>query len=194
VSVGLRVRTCVVLGLIGLPVCSTAADVQTYAARHGESYEIEASARLDADVQVAWDVLTDYERLPEFIPGIHSSKVVSRHGGEVLLDQRGMAGLWFLSFPVEVRLAIVEMPPERVESRAIAGNFKEMRGTYRLEAQESGLRLYFSGMFTPDFSIPPVIGTMVVRHSLEQRFRAMVDEILRRQAAMEGRTLPESGS
>jgi hypothetical protein len=34
----------------------------------------------------------------------------------------------------------------------------------------------------PDFAVPPVIGKMVVRNVLAEQFRAMVEEIVRRDA------------
>jgi ribosome-associated toxin RatA of RatAB toxin-antitoxin module len=163
-------------------VPALAADVEVQASRHGDAFEVSANALLDADAGVAWDVLTDYDRLSEFIPGMHSSKLVSREANRAIVDQRGEASLLFFHFPIEVRLAIEEHRPDRIESQAVSGNFRELKGLYRLEAEGERLRLIYHGTFTPDFDIPPLIGTMVVRHTLEQRFGAMVTEILRRQS------------
>ena len=87
----------------------------------------------------------------------------------------------FFSFPMQVRLEIEEYPYERIFSRAIEGNFKEMFGAYTLEARGRRLLLRYTGTLTPDFSIPPLIGTILVRNTVKKRFSAMVDEILRRQ-------------
>lgn len=173
---------------------ASAADVNVRAERLGDTFEVEANARFRADPEIAWEVLTDYERLPDFIPGMHSSKIVSRAGRHVVVDQRGEARLLFFSFPIEVRLAIEEIPRERIESYATSGNFRELSGAYRLESRDGELHLLYEGRFTPAFDIPPLIGTMVVRHTLEQRFGAMVKEILKRQAAGHRQSLPESGS
>jgi ribosome-associated toxin RatA of RatAB toxin-antitoxin module len=159
-----------------------AAAIDVKAARQGNTFEVSADAVLQADAAVAWEVLTDYDRLADFIPGMHSSTLVSRDGNRAVVDQRGEASLLFFHFPIEVRLAIEEQPPERIESRAVAGNFRELEGAYRLEADGARLRLQYHGRFTPDFDIPPLIGTMLVRHTLQLRFGAMVEEILRRQA------------
>ena len=40
---------------------------------------------------------------------------------------------------------------------------------------------------TPDFFVPPFIGTWVLRHHVQETFGALVDEIIRRQHA----SLPE---
>lgn len=163
--------------LLILPATGRTADITVQTTRHGDSFEVEAVAEIEADVVDAWKVLTDYDRLAEFIPGMLESRVVSRDGSNVLVDQRGEASLLFFTFPMRVRLAIEEYPNDRIVSSAISGNFKEMHGVYHLQALDAGLRLRYEGKFTPDFGVPPLVGTLVVRSTVERRFSAMVREI-----------------
>lgn len=166
---------------LAFPALCHAADISLQAARHGDSFEVEATAEFEAEVALAWEVLTDYNRLSEFIPGMHSSRIVSRSKRSVVVDQSGEARLLFLSYPIQVRLEVEEFPYERIVSRAIEGNFKDLRGAYILEARGRRLLLHYTGSLTPDFSIPPLIGTILVRNTVAKRFGAMVDEIMRRQ-------------
>ena len=168
------------VGNIEVPV------IEVKAVRNGETFDVEASAEFDAGIELAWAVLTDYDRLAEFIPGMHQSRVVSREGHAVVVDQSGEASLLFLTFPIQVRLAIEEQPFDRIESHAISGNFRELSGNYRLEVNGARLTLRYSGRMTPDFAVPPLIGTLLVRNTAARRFRAMVDEILRRQSGRDG--------
>lgn len=163
--------------LLVLPATGRVAEISIHTTRHGDSFEVEAVAEIKADVAVAWKVLTDYNRLAEFIPGMQESRVVSRDGFKVVIDQRGEVGLLFFTFPMRVRLATEEFPNDRIVSDAIAGNFKELHGVYHLQARGTGLRLRYEGKLTPDFGIPPLIGTFVVRSTVERRFSAMVREI-----------------
>lgn len=87
----------------------------------------------------------------------------------------------FVGFPIDVRLTVTEYPFERVVSRATAGNFREMLGAYRLHEEEGKMRLHYTGRMIPDFAIPPLVGTLVFRHNIETTFRALVEEIERRQ-------------
>lgn len=168
-----------VLGLLllVLPATVQAAEISVHATRHGDSFEVDASAEINADVKDAWKVLTDYGRLAEFIPGMQESRVVSRDGSSVVVDQRGEASFLFLTFPMRVRLAIEERPYERIVSTAIAGNLKELHGVYHLEPRGARLQLRYEGNFTPDFGFPPLLGTLIVRTTVERRFSAMVREI-----------------
>ncbi len=179
---------------LAFPALCQAADISLEATRHGDSFKVEAVAEFEAEVTLAWEVITDYDRLSEFIPGMHSSRIVSRSKRSVIVDQNGEARLLFLSFPIKVRLEVEEFPYERVVSRAIEGNFKDLRGVYTLEARGRRLLLHYTGSMTPDFSIPPLIGTFLVRNTAEKRFGAMVDEIMRRQRLLELPVATPSGS
>ncbi len=166
------------LGLLALaaPV-ALATDVSVKTTRHGNRFDVTATAEISARRADAWEVLTDYGRLAEFVPGVLESRVLSRNGSSVVLDQRGETRLLFLRFPLYVRLAIDEFPPDRIVSRAIAGNFKELHGVYYLQQRGSGVQLRFDGGFTPDFGVPPLIGTLLVGNAIERRFVALVREI-----------------
>jgi ribosome-associated toxin RatA of RatAB toxin-antitoxin module len=155
---------------------AAAADVSVEATRDGEAVEVEAVADLAAGLARAWQVLTDYNRFSEFVPNLHASRVVSRAGTSVVVDQKGEARFLFFSYPMEVRLAVTEYPRQRIESRAIAGNFRELRSVYTLEAREGAVRLRYQGRLVPDFQLP-LFHTYVLRSNVEATFRAMVEEI-----------------
>jgi len=181
------------LAALAVPVMSQATDMTIHAVRHGESFEFEAVSEFEADLVQVWEVLTDYDRFSDFIPGMQTSQIIARDPRNVVVDQRGEVSLLFFTFPIRVRLAIEEYPYRRIISRAIKGDFKELRGVYNLEAHGRRIRLFYSGQVTPNFSVPPLISTILVRHIVEKRFSAMVDEILRRQRARNPQALSSWG-
>ena len=154
-----------------------AAEVVVNVTRSGDALEVEASAEFDGNIRRTWQVLTDYDRLADFIPDLQASRVISREGNRLEVEQKGQARLLFVGFPIELRLAITEYPYERLVSRAIAGNFREMVSTYRLEAGQGRVLLRYTGRMVPDFVIPPLIGPLILRTSVETTFRALVNEI-----------------
>ena len=163
---------------------SAAQDVEIEAQRQGESVEIKAHALLAAPAALVWEVLTDYERLPGFIPGIAKSVVRERQGNMLLIEQTGAARFLFFSFPIEVRYQVTERPPQWVESRSVGGNLKRMNGRYDLEpgAEPLTIRLRYHGLIEPDFQLPPFVGVAALRSMAEEQFTAMVAEIERRAA------------
>ena len=156
--------------------------VRVDARRDGPAVVVEALAIVAADARVAWTVLTDYDHYAQFVPDLKSSEVLARSGASAIVEQRGVAGLFFFHFPLEVRLAVTEQPFHTVECQAIAGNFKEMTGVYRLTPVPEGVRLAYSGRLVPAFSLPPILGLPAVRASVERQFRGLVNEILRRES------------
>ena len=150
--------------------------------RDGDFITVKASAELKASPRIAWEVLTDYDHLAQFIPDMHSSRVLRREADGVVVEQKGEFGFLFFRQRIEVTMAVSEEPPRRVVARAIAGNMKDMEGRYELQPSETGIKLGYYGRFVPDFFLPPLIGMPMVRRSLERRFRAMVEEIERRDA------------
>jgi ribosome-associated toxin RatA of RatAB toxin-antitoxin module len=160
-----------------------AVEIRVTAQRDGDAVLVEASADVHADRQIAWDVLTSYDHYAEFIPDLRSSRILARSGATAIVEQTGVAGVFFYHFPMEVRLAVTEEPFETVHSQAIAGNFREMIGVYKLQPTADGVRFLYSGRLVPAFRLPPLIGLPAVRASVERQFRGLVQEIERRAAA-----------
>jgi hypothetical protein len=78
---------------------------------------------------------------------------------------------------------VTEWPQQRIAAHAIGGNLKQMDGSYTLETQADGrVRLAYSARLVPAFAIPPLVGKPVLRQLLKRQFRALVDEIQRREA------------
>jgi ribosome-associated toxin RatA of RatAB toxin-antitoxin module len=176
---GLRWPLLLALALASAASLADPGVIQVEARREGEAVLVKASARLTADLTRAWEVLTDYERYAQFVPDLKSSRVISRSGHVAIVDQRGEAGFFLFHYPVEVQLEVTEQPYQRVTSRALSGNFKEMVGVYELLDQPDGLRFEYSGRLVPSFRLPPLIGVAAVRSAVEKQFSALVREIQR---------------
>ncbi|MGC2519351.1 MAG: SRPBCC family protein [Burkholderiales bacterium] len=177
-------------GALCAPAAAPAQQISIETSGHGDLVTVTASAELRVDARTAWNVISDYDHLAEFIPDMRSSRVVLRNGDGLIVEQKGEFGFLFFRQPVEVKLAVVEYPPQRIVARAVGGNLREMEGRYELENLPSGVRLSYFGRLVPEFSLPPIIGRMVVRSVLAKQFTAMVKEILRRDALAPGAPQP----
>jgi ribosome-associated toxin RatA of RatAB toxin-antitoxin module len=161
-------------------------DVSIRTARDGEFITVAASAVMKVDQGVAWAVLSDYDHLARFIPDMKSSRVVSRDGNRIRVQQEGDVGFFFYREPVNMLLEVHEEPPSRITARGIEGNIRGLETRYELRVLEAGIKLDYAGRFVPDFSIPPLIGMPLMNRLIERRFRAMVAEIQRRDALERG--------
>ncbi len=177
----MKVRAAAALLLLLAASAVNAQRVSVEARRDGDAVLVEARAQFKADARLAWEVLTGYDRYALFVPDLTSSHILVRAGDTAIVEQKGMAGFFLFRFPLEVRLAVTEQPFEQVSARAIAGNFKEMTGLYRLASDGEDLQFSYSGRLVPAFDLPPLVGTAAVRIAVEKQFVALVREILRRE-------------
>jgi carbon monoxide dehydrogenase subunit G len=162
---------------------AAADDVSVDVSRNGRSFAVQASATIGAPAAVVWEVLTDYDRLASFIPGLSASSVNKRSGNRVQLEQKGEARFLFFSYPIEVVLEVLESPQSAISSRAVGGNLRRMNGRYDVKNSGNGVSLRYAGQLEPDFELPPIVGTLAVRTMVKEQFGAMVAEIERRAAA-----------
>ena len=166
------------------PWAAAATGFEVKAVRAGDLIEVRAHATINAPLAVVWATLTDYERLPEFIPGLKKSRVIARQGATATIAQSGEAHFLFLTIPIEVTVESTERPPN-IEVRRIAGNLRYLQGRYETEvlADADQVQLRWIGAIAPKADLPPLIGEALLRQLIEDQFSGMVREIERREAA-----------
>lgn len=154
---------------------------------------VRAAVELLADRHTTWQTVTDYERLPQFVPGIRSVRVLSwrRQGAteRLLIEQSGeLRLLWFVR-PVHVWLDVVHEAPETVLARTVLpsgvraaqSTLRDFEGSYTLiEIDAMRTRLLYRARIEPVQPLLPFLGTLVVRQTVRAQFEAMADEIERR--------------
>lgn len=204
-----RAIGCVLIGLLallGLPGAADAATSSVTVERDGDRFTVAAEAVIDADPRILWETLTDYERLPQFIPGITRTRVLSRSeladGEQLRVEYAGRFNLLLWMLPTQVWLDVRHTPLKEVVARSIAPpphtadevqavpTLRAFSGRYTLDVLSraaAGLprvRLGYRAQFELAEPLPPVIGpifgTVAVRHALREQFDAMVAEIERR--------------
>ena len=173
------------LGLLMAPAprsARAAEDVSVEAIRRDDALEVVCRATLDAPLGVVWATLTDYDRLAEFIPGMHISRVIERRGAVVVVEQSGEARFLFIAHPIEVTLVSTESPPHALAVSMLKGNLKRLDGAYRIEPQGAARILLTWRGTVEALEMPPLIGEILMRSNIEDQFRGMVREIDRRTA------------
>jgi hypothetical protein len=83
----------------GLVRAAAAEAIETRIERQGEYITVSASALMQVDARIAWEVLSDYDNLARFIPDMTSSRAVSRSGNRVRVEQKGEFGFFFYKQP-----------------------------------------------------------------------------------------------
>jgi ribosome-associated toxin RatA of RatAB toxin-antitoxin module len=152
--------------------------------RNGEAlFEVTAIGFVRATPEQAWRVLTDYDRLPDFVPDLVSARLLSRSGNVARIEQKNNAGIMFVSHTVRMVLQVEEAPCSTIDVRLIEGDMKRYDIHWDLEPESvdgmPGTRITFSGVMEPKFLVPPLFGRAVVQTSLKNTLEAVVAEIER---------------
>ena len=172
-------RVCLLAMLLAVAAVTpaTSADVSFAASRNGDAIDVVASARLTTDIETAWKVLTDYGRYATFIPNLRASRALARNRPVVTVQQSGDAVLWLFRIGVDVTYEVTQSPPNRISSRAIAGNLRSLRSEYLLTPIEDGVRLDYKGRIAPGYEVLGHFEQIAVRRNIERQFRALAGEI-----------------
>jgi ribosome-associated toxin RatA of RatAB toxin-antitoxin module len=177
---------CLVCALLACAAPARAAqDFSIEAHAEGNAVEIHTRANIRAHFAVIWTTLNDYEHLPQFVPGMQSSKVLEKHGNFSTIEQKGVMKILMFSYPIEVTVETEEHLPDSISVRVLKGNLKQLEGGYRLEpvpGRDNEFVLHWRGLIEADFSVPSFITVPLMRSNLERQFLGMVGEIERREA------------
>ncbi|MBA2411410.1 MAG: SRPBCC family protein [Burkholderiaceae bacterium] len=185
--------------LLALPVGSESQTLPTITVeRDGDTFSVRARATVAVDPRVAWETITDYEHMRDFLPNIERSRVVSRKGTRSIVEHLGQFPLFLFDIPVRIRLSITQQPYERVVARSEPGEIdgepqtlRSFVGTYDLSVvtvdRRAGVRLEYESRFELAAPLPPIVGdlfgTAMVTKTVRNQFEAMLREMARRQAA-----------
>ncbi|KAG8367737.1 hypothetical protein BUALT_Bualt16G0104000 [Buddleja alternifolia] len=115
---------------------------------------IRSKVVVQASLQTVWDILTDYERLADFIPGLAVSKLLEKRDNFARLFQIGEQNLAFgLKFNAKGTIDCFEKDLETlpfgqkrdIEFKMVEGDFQLFEGKWSVE-QESSQFLSASGV------------------------------------------------
>jgi hypothetical protein len=140
---------------------------------------VQADIDTTADSETAWAVLTDYNHWTEFIPDLLVSRVISRPGDPLQLEQRARIPS-MPNFPVVMILQVEESPLKRIRFYRTAGNVLSFAGEWLIENESRQVRLVYRAVVTPGFPMPPQASMEIFRNDAKVRMEAMAQEMARR--------------
>lgn len=181
-SIARHAATLAVAGFVGVAQWVSAATIAVDSNRQGDTIEVHASAQLQATCETAWRVLTAYDRYPDFIPDLRTSRVVARRGTTVTVEQSGDARLGRLPLPLHLTFEIAESPPRGLQSQAISGSLSALQSSYLLTTETTGVRLDYVGRIATGLGFFGSIELHAVELNVARQFQALADEIERQGA------------
>lgn len=152
--------------------------------RRGDTLYVEAQADVAATSALTFATLADYDHLAEFIPGLASSRTVSREGLKAVVEQRGQAAFGPFEQRFTVTLSVEEDQDATIRASLAGGDFRRFDAVYEIQSTDAATtRVVYRAELEPTAAIPPLFGLRIMRGVIRSQFEAMIAEIGRRSAA-----------
>jgi carbon monoxide dehydrogenase subunit G len=147
----MSVVTILLTGVVVLQ--ATPGPTVTVREEHGV-YLVTAQFEVAADPAAALRVLSDYERIPEFAPGVKRSIVKDRQGSRVVVEQEATSKVLLFSKRIHLVLEIEERDAT-IEFRDICGrSFTSYAGSWQVSPSDDGSTVTYSLSAKPAFGVP----------------------------------------
>jgi ribosome-associated toxin RatA of RatAB toxin-antitoxin module len=141
-------------------------------------FDVTASGSVKAPPATVWKILTDYERMPEFVPDLERTKVLSRAGNKATVEQFGRARFLFFSREIHLVVQVVEEPSNAIDISLVTGDMKVYRCRWEIVAGEAGgTRINYTGKMVPKFYVPGMLGSNIVRRDIERMMGAVLERL-----------------
>jgi carbon monoxide dehydrogenase subunit G len=128
----------------------------------------------------AWEVLTDFEHMAGWVPNVRDSKVISRDGNSVTVEQQGVAKFGVASFRY-TSVRQMRLDPQRtVHSTQIKGSMRRLESLMTLSPEGDGTKLTYHLEMVPAGLAAAALSTEFLKHELTEQFGAIIEEMSRR--------------
>jgi carbon monoxide dehydrogenase subunit G len=171
-----------IASLTSIPAAAAPPDLDVQVQMVGDEIRAQVSLFVRASRQHVWEVLTDYERAPQFTPDLLVSKIVRRSGDTLRLFQRTRVRWGPFSVPIETLSDIRLSAPERTEARLVKGSMEKYESVTELVPETGGTRLIFRSQGVAGSALAQLAGESLVKRETEEHFRQLRAEILRRES------------
>lgn len=145
-------------------------------------YEVDATGTVATPLPKVWKILTNYERMADFVPDMESCKVLSRNGNEVVIEQFGVARFLFMTRAIHLIVRATEQPMSAIDIALVSGDMKHYESHWELipVPETGGTRVVYSGRLMPNFYVPGILGAKMVRGDIERMMGAVLARLDRR--------------
>lgn len=123
-----------------------------------DRHQISAKITIPHSPQQVWQILTDYEALPNFIPHLVKSQRLPDSETGIRVEQVGSQCPLHFCFSARVVLDLIEHFPHQIQFEMVEGDFKSFSGEWKLfdrgDLDEQLTELHYSLQVVPKIPMP----------------------------------------
>jgi hypothetical protein len=158
-----------------------ASNIVVHVKKDGATIIVDVEMAVQVPPLEAWDVLTDYDHMAQFVTNVQASKITDRKGNTLVVAQKSGTSFGVLKFSFDNVREVELVPYSEVRSKLISGDMKASAFTTRIMSDGGGgARVLNHGEFVPTMWVPPVIGTAFLEAETRRQFHELRNEMMRR--------------
>jgi hypothetical protein len=158
-----------------------ASNIVVHVKKDGATIIVDVEMAVQVPPLEAWDVLTDYDHMAQFVTNVQASKITDRKGNTLVVAQKSGTSFGLLKFSFDNVREVELVPHSEVRSKLISGDMKASAFTTRIMSDGGGgARVLNHGEFVPTMWVPPVIGTAFLEAETRRQFHELRNEMMRR--------------
>ena len=143
------------------------------------SYTVAARFDVPQHPDAVLTVLTDYERIPRYMPEVESSVVRERRGSRVVVEQEAVAKFMFFSRRVHLVLEVDEAA-DSVRFVDVSGrSFAAYSGAWTLSGENGGTIVGYQLTARPAFDVPSFVLKRLMERDATRMIASLRGEIAR---------------
>jgi len=171
-------RVCLLLLLTFVPAMaqSNPHDLDIQISRIGARFDVQVQFTAPVSPCQAYAFLTNYEEAKS-IPGILSSKVLSRENNKALVERIAKERILLIPVYLHSTLEFTEVSSTQLNFTQIKGDAKSYSGNWIVSPDKRGARFTHQATFELDTSIPFFIVQYFLENSATKRFEIMAENI-----------------
>lgn len=127
-------------------------------------YTVRAQFAVSAAPARVLAVLRDYERIPDFMPGVKRSVIKERAAGKTLVEQEAASKVFLFSKTVHLLLEVVETPETLLFTDVCGKSFRSYAGAWHVAPDGDGATVYYQLSARPAFDVPGFVLSRVLKN------------------------------
>jgi ribosome-associated toxin RatA of RatAB toxin-antitoxin module len=142
----------------------------------GAAIEVESSITLPVQPCEAYAMLTDYDGLPRFIPGLLQSHAERLAPNRVRVMQVGEVQVFIFGVRMQSLLDMEEVPDKRIQFRQLEGDFVSYDGQWDFSGAAGGTLLDYRATLSFKPYVPLLLAKSILEQDVQRKFVAIARE------------------
>jgi carbon monoxide dehydrogenase subunit G len=159
---------------------SAASEVKVDAHKDADLVKIDAQFSVAVSKEQAWQVMVDFEHMPQFLPQLQSSHILSQNGDHLRVAQVISVPLSLFNYDYESMRDIDLKPYSEIRATSVGGRDAYM-SIAQLKVSAGQTVISYHAEWQPESNVLASFALDTMRSQIRQQFMAMQQEMFKRQ-------------